>query len=203
MPGAAALVQHAAVHVELGAVDRKEVVDAQIRRGEPAPRLSFGAPRVEDVKGEEVDVGGGEAAEELAANGHAPQRSEIEVGRDAVEAPGPVAEDERPGGPVRDAHQHEVADRAPAHELLERVGADEEQADDLQTVKTTQFAVNLVDADESTIAPEPTLVLEGRSDVVGSDEAIESNKDVWKLAAAVALFFVLLEWWVYNRRVFI
>jgi hypothetical protein len=70
-------------------------------------------------------------------------------------------------------------------------------------VKGTRFAVNLVDSDESVIAPAPKLVLEGRPEAEAEDEALESNKDVWKLVAAAALLFVLVEWWVYNRRVFL
>jgi hypothetical protein len=69
-------------------------------------------------------------------------------------------------------------------------------------LRTTLFAANLSDADESTIAPAP-LEIEGRAPLVGTARVDEQNEDVWKLAAIAALLFVLFEWWIYNRRVFI
>ncbi len=64
------------------------------------------------------------------------------------------------------------------------------------------FAANLLDADESAITPVPELKVEGRT-VKGTEEATETNRDMWKWAALAALAFVMLEWWVYNRRVFL
>lgn len=76
--------------------------------------------------------------------------------------------------------------------------------DDLPApLRTSLFAANLSDADESHIAPEPELVVTGRPAVKAEAQAVEQNKDVWKLAAMVALLFVMVEWWIYNRRVFI
>lgn len=69
-------------------------------------------------------------------------------------------------------------------------------------LRTTLFAANVADVEESTIAPAPSLEVAGKL-VAGADKAIESNRDMWKLAAALGLLFVLVEWWVYNRRVFI
>ncbi|MGE0710634.1 MAG: VWA domain-containing protein [Planctomycetota bacterium] len=71
-------------------------------------------------------------------------------------------------------------------------------------VRTTQFAANLADAEESSILPARKLVLEaGKREEVASDKAVETNKDMWKYVAAAALLFVMLEWWIYNRRVFV
>lgn len=70
-------------------------------------------------------------------------------------------------------------------------------------LKTTQFAANLVNAEESKILPAPKLVLEGEKEVEGSEETLETNKDIWKYVAAACLAFVMLEWWIYNRRVFV
>jgi hypothetical protein len=64
------------------------------------------------------------------------------------------------------------------------------------------FAANLCDGAESVIAPAPALELEGRR-VQGQPKAEESNRDVWKIAAGVALAAVMLEWWIYNRRVYL
>lgn len=70
-------------------------------------------------------------------------------------------------------------------------------------LRSTLFAANLNDADETDIAPAPELVVTGRPAVQAEAQAIEQNKDVWKLAALIALLFVMVEWWIYNRRVFI
>jgi len=64
------------------------------------------------------------------------------------------------------------------------------------------FAVNAAHAAESDVAPAESLELEGR-EVEGEAEATETNRDLWKLVAAIALVLVLAEWWIYNRRVFI
>jgi hypothetical protein len=69
-------------------------------------------------------------------------------------------------------------------------------------VRVARFAVNVVDADETVIEPEPRLTLENR-EVVGEEEELQSKKDMWKLVAGLALFFVMAEWWLYNRRVYI
>lgn len=69
-------------------------------------------------------------------------------------------------------------------------------------VRVARFAVNMVDAEESVIEPEPRLVLENR-EVVGEEEELQSKKDMWKLVAGLALCFVMLEWWLYNRRVYL
>ena len=69
-------------------------------------------------------------------------------------------------------------------------------------IEARQFAANLTDVGETEIGPAETLELEGR-EVEASNEEIETNRDVWKLAAGLALFFVMLEWWIYNRRVFV
>lgn len=72
-----------------------------------------------------------------------------------------------------------------------------------EELSSTRFAANLVSAAESTVAPAENLVLEGGKKVDASEEAVETNKDVWKYVAAAALLFVMLEWWIYNRRTYI
>ena len=51
--------------------------------------------------------------------------------------------------------------------------------------------------------PADNLVLQGGKKVDASEEAIETNKDVWKYVAAAALLFLMLEWWIYNRRTYL
>lgn len=70
-------------------------------------------------------------------------------------------------------------------------------------LRTSLFAANLGDADESHIAPADALEVAGRPPALAQERASEQNSDVWKLAALLALLFVLVEWWIYNRRVFI
>jgi hypothetical protein len=63
------------------------------------------------------------------------------------------------------------------------------------------FAVNLLDADESNIEP--------RSEIKIGDASIKTNassgqpRDTWKWVALAALILLLVEWYVYNRRVYI
>ncbi len=65
-----------------------------------------------------------------------------------------------------------------------------------------RFAVNLEDDWESDIAPPESLMLEGQS--VKKLEAIKTaTPEVWRWFIGAALVVVLLEWWIYNRRVMI
>ncbi len=70
-------------------------------------------------------------------------------------------------------------------------------------LRTSLFAANLSDQAESQVAPPAELEVPGRPPVLAQERATEQNRDVWKLAAALALLFVLVEWWIYNRRVFL
>lgn len=72
-----------------------------------------------------------------------------------------------------------------------------------EELSSTRFAANLVSGAESMIAPAENLVLEDGKKVDASEEAIETNKDVWKYVAAAALLFLMIEWWIYNRRTYI
>jgi hypothetical protein len=78
------------------------------------------------------------------------------------------------------------------------------------------FAVNLFDARESNLAPRglvpegaPASVEEsykikiGANPVAGTQKATPVRKDVWWYFAFVVLGVLLLEWYVYNRRVYI
>lgn len=65
-----------------------------------------------------------------------------------------------------------------------------------------RFAVNLEDESESDIAPPEVVKIEGRP--VQTIAAIRtSTPEVWRWFVGVVLVLVLLEWWVYNRRVMI
>ena len=68
---------------------------------------------------------------------------------------------------------------------------------------TTTFAANLSDGAESEIAPAEAIKVKGRAPVQGVTQAEERNREVWKVVAGLALLFVMLEWWIYNRRVYL
>ena len=65
-----------------------------------------------------------------------------------------------------------------------------------------QFAVNLVSALESDIQPRSIDRLGARE--VARGETIETaTPEVWRWFVGAALVLLLVEWWVYNRRVFV
>lgn len=64
-----------------------------------------------------------------------------------------------------------------------------------------RFAVNVADPYESDIAP-PRGPLTTAADTVGELAGIRTaTPEVWRWFAGAAVVLVLLEWWVYNRRV--
>jgi hypothetical protein len=62
------------------------------------------------------------------------------------------------------------------------------------------LAVNLLDPDESNIAPEEELELAGQTIAAGGGD-LRTNREIWKSLASLALVLFLLEWWVYHRRI--
>ena len=64
----------------------------------------------------------------------------------------------------------------------------------------TRYAVNLLDAKESSIAPAPSLTLSGRT-VAGQSSVAKGNVEVWPWLVLFALVMACLEWLVYNRKV--
>jgi hypothetical protein len=63
------------------------------------------------------------------------------------------------------------------------------------------FAVNLLDPDESNIEPRPEFQV--GSTKVTAGEATMQARETWKWVAVAALALLLLEWFVYNRRIFV
>jgi hypothetical protein len=66
--------------------------------------------------------------------------------------------------------------------------------------KKSIFAVNLLSPAESDIRPQ-SLQTTGGGNVEESASVASVNKEVWRWLAAGALAVLLLEWWVYNRRI--
>jgi hypothetical protein len=63
------------------------------------------------------------------------------------------------------------------------------------------FAVNLLDAGESNI--EPLNVVQLGDEKIQSGQARKEPHDLWKWVVLAAFLLVLLEWYVYNRRVYV
>jgi hypothetical protein len=63
------------------------------------------------------------------------------------------------------------------------------------------FAVNLLDAEESNIEPRPVITIGSDRIVAGQERG--QPRDLWKWFAMAALALLLLEWYIYNRRVYI
>jgi hypothetical protein len=63
------------------------------------------------------------------------------------------------------------------------------------------FAVNLLDADESNIEPRPLIMI--GSDRIAAGKERGQPRELWKWFALAALALLLLEWYIYNRRVYI
>jgi hypothetical protein len=61
--------------------------------------------------------------------------------------------------------------------------------------------VNLFSAAESLIAPVEALDLGGRQ-LVGSNQVVRTNREIWHWLALLALGILLIEWLVYTRRTF-
>jgi hypothetical protein len=64
-----------------------------------------------------------------------------------------------------------------------------------------RFAVNLLDAEESSIEPRPAIQI--GAEAIAAGETRKQPRELWKYAVLAGLLFLLLEWYVYNRRVFV
>jgi hypothetical protein len=64
-----------------------------------------------------------------------------------------------------------------------------------------QFAVNLLDPDESNLQPRAGIKLGAAT--VKAGEVEKKPRELWKWLVLAALGVVLVEWYVYNQRVFV
>jgi len=64
-----------------------------------------------------------------------------------------------------------------------------------------RFAVNLLDADESNLQPRPAIRVGAETVAAGTPD--KRPRELWKWFVLAALAVVVLEWWVYNKRVFV
>lgn len=75
------------------------------------------------------------------------------------------------------------------------------KADDKEPIQ--RFAVNLFDARESNLVPEPELKITKNEKVKGRAAWEPARREVWKWILVVALGVLLFEWYVYNKRVYL
>lgn len=64
------------------------------------------------------------------------------------------------------------------------------------------FAVNLLDPEESNIEPLRSVRL-GAEEIQQSQQVRRQPRDLWKWLVVPALVFLMLEWYIYNRRVYV
>lgn len=67
-------------------------------------------------------------------------------------------------------------------------------------IRPETFAVNVLDAAESDIAPAETIELSGRAIKAQDRPVHKTNVELWPLLAVVALALVCLEWIIYNSK---
>lgn len=85
-------------------------------------------------------------------------------------------------------------------------GTDELGIYDIQSGRETfqQFVVNLFDPAESNIRPEVNPVIKiGYVDVAGEPGWKAARREIWKGLLLLGLVVLLLEWYIYNRRVYL
>ncbi|HYV35726.1 MAG TPA: hypothetical protein VE988_08485, partial [Gemmataceae bacterium] len=63
------------------------------------------------------------------------------------------------------------------------------------------FAVNLLDPNESNIEPRTDIKIGGDEVVAGQER--RQPRELWKWIALAALILLLVEWYIYNRRIFV
>lgn len=64
------------------------------------------------------------------------------------------------------------------------------------------FAVNLLDAAESQVAPRAQLAFEGRdAPLAATRSPIKTDRELWRPLLLLGLLLLCLEWWVFHRRI--
>ncbi len=67
--------------------------------------------------------------------------------------------------------------------------------------ETHRFAVNLFDPNESHIEPRPAVKIGDVEIAAGAKR--EKLRELWRWPVLAGLLVLLLEWWIYNRRVYV
>jgi hypothetical protein len=66
--------------------------------------------------------------------------------------------------------------------------------------QTTAFAANLLDGDESTIAPVPEITVDGKRAGRLEGFQIGVRREIWIYLLLLAVLLTVLEWATYHRR---
>jgi hypothetical protein len=66
-------------------------------------------------------------------------------------------------------------------------------------LQSAYLAVNLLDADESDIAPRD-VVRVGQAEVTSATREEEGRREFWPWLAGAALGVLVAEWWAYHRN---
>jgi hypothetical protein len=81
-----------------------------------------------------------------------------------------------------------------------------------QNQVTNRFAVNLFDRQESDVQLRPSELPDGSSaardlqigdSVISAENRTPARQELWRYLLIAALFILLLEWYIYNRRVYV
>jgi len=65
-----------------------------------------------------------------------------------------------------------------------------------------QYAVNLLDKDESAITPAGALTI-GRAKIEAERGRIKQTRELWRWFVMLAIVVLAVEWWIYSRRAWI
>jgi len=109
-----------------------------------------------------------------------------------------------PGGGVTEVPVHEgravyLGQHAGFYELSAKPRAGD--GHDAPGEPTTAFAANLLDADESTIAPADSLVVDGKTAGPLEGFHVGVRREIWIYLLIAAALLTALEWATYHRRV--
>ena len=116
---------------------------------------------------------------------------------------------EAPGGatltvPVHEGRAVYLGDRAGFYKVTGSDGADlgaGAAAAPGAPTGTTAFAANLLDGDESAIAPAPELVVDGKKAGALGGFQIGVRREIWIYLLVAAVLLTALEWLTYHRRI--
>ncbi len=114
----------------------------------------------------------------------------------------PGAEKLKLTNPDGSRHEIDVADQITvSYANTHRCGLYRAAFDDSADTRSV-FAVNTLNPAESLIVPTDSVTI-GAEAVSSKSGELKANRPLWQYAVAAALLVLLIEWWVYNRRVMI
>jgi len=73
---------------------------------------------------------------------------------------------------------------------------------DFGSDRSDTYVVNLLDARESDLTPRDEIQWQAET-VAGTRRALKENREIWPWLALAALSVLMVEWFIYNRRVYI